>query len=754
MFSSDFTLSADGVFDRIGTTLHTVGFSTGRKAFFMLRTNSEKQTGRGSFLSIRSLVFSALGVFVIAGLSNFHDSVLLGALMVGNALSTGAVVYVLGLGLFWNGAWILLDRAFKTGGRLRGRFALSGGELAVVAIVTLAASYPPTSGLYRYFHRQLMLPWYFLPASQDWISHGLLTEYLRPELFPDPWPGAPENLTTVEYERVYRGFFTGLASGAGTVGLLELPLRAWITPMLRWGPLLLTMALMLTSVQFLVHKQWADHEQLSYPLAQIFGAFTRTDGNGRGIPSLFKNRLFWYGFLPVFLLLLLQYLATWFPQSLPTLKEILPDFRGWTLPIDVKMPFLKNSGNYGPLCGQSIFFTFFGIAYFVSGEVSLTVGLSHVLLTLFALCYYAATGSIIEDSTLIAERSGAYIGYAVILCYTGRSYFKAVFKKAFAPGRAATDSGEVTDVSVLAARTLLLAFAAFTAILAWMCQSWLMALLYAMLILVLYLGISRVVCETGIPFVQSGWLPGHTLVHIFGPAAIGPKPLTFLNWGTSIMAQDPRESLTGFVSTGIKLADDSGIDLKKIFRVIAVAVAAALVVAWFSSVYAMYNYSGMTDGWASWFTPKSYFSETARHFQEMKASGMFGKSLAASPVARLAFVRPDTVRLHYILYGMAAMLLVYGLRFRFSRFPIHPVLFLIIGTMPSQNTWATFLAGWFVKTLVVRFGGGKVYNNLKPAFIGVILGELGVQGLTIVVDFAHYLIFGTPTSIHVSFLPG
>ena len=36
----------------------------------------------------------------------------------------------------------------------------------------------------------------------------------------------------------------------------------------------------------------------------------------------------------------------------------------------------------------------------------------------------------------------------------------------------------------------------------------------------------------------------------------------------------------------------------------------------------------------------------------------------------------------------------------------------------------SFLLGWLIKVLVVRFGGGRVYNNLKPLFIGLIIGDL------------------------------
>jgi hypothetical protein len=97
---------------------------------------------------------------------------------------------------------------------------------------------------------------------------------------------------------------------------------------------------------------------------------------------------------------------------------------------------------------------------------------------------------------------------------------------------------------------------------------------------------------------------------------------------------------------------------------------------------------------------------------------------------------------------------VSALRFRFSRFPFHPVLFLVAGTYPCLNAWFSFLAGWAVKQLVVRFGGGGVYQKLKPFFVGIISGEILVIGVSLLVDFLHYAIFDTVSPVRVWFLPG
>ncbi len=721
------------------------------------------------FVTLRSVVFSLLGLFLIAGLSGFHDWVLRGTSMVGNQMPASAFFYFMFLGIVWNGGWGALDRLFRCGGRLRDRFALSMRELILVMVVTLVSCYAPTSGLMRYFHRQLMLPWYFRWDHGTWQEQKLLTEYLRPELFPSPWPGGMVNASEgldpaslADYGRVYRGFFDGLMQGNQRVAPWDLPLLAWAKPMaFVWGPLILLLVLTLVSLQFLVHRQWSSHEQLAYPVAQVAGAFCRTKDGRPGVPEIFSNRLFWWGCAPVFVLLGMSYLSAFYPESVPSLQSMLPNLRSWDVSLTTKIPILAKVPGAGCLNAQTLYFTFFGIAYFVSSEISLTMGLSAVLVTLFGLFFYSSTGMMFEGSLLDSQRAGAYVGYSLILLYTGRTYFKAVFGRAFGlrrtkPAAAAEgdDLAAPDEVSVLAARVLVVAFLGFVVVLSWLCQSWLMAVFYALLLLVIYMVISRIVCETGIPFLQAGWQPAQALGNLVGPAAIGPKSLPFMLWSTAILTQDPRESLMPYVGTGVKIADDAGVKLKKLFWIVLAAVVAAVVVAFFANAWTFYNHGPWGDGWADRWTPSMYLDEAARHFSTMKTTGVFEASESASALGRLALAQSTPIHAHYMLYGLLAVLAVSALRFRFSRFPFHPVLFLVAGTMPSQGAWFSFLLGWFVKQLVVRFGGGGVYKKFKPLFVGLIAGEILIVGTSLLVDFLHYWIFGTVAPVRVRFLPG
>ena len=710
-------------------------------------------------LTWRSVLFGTLGIFIMSGLASYHDDILGGTYMVGNHMPGGAFTYMIFLGLFWNGFWKLLDSLFKTGGGLTRAMALSTRELVVVMVVTLVACFPPTSGLGRYFHRMIMLPWYYLQNKVTWGTHGLLSEYMNHRLFPTPWPGA--GTESEGYDLIYRGFFTGLASGSELLSIRDLWDRgiigAWARPMSIWGPLLILLSIAIISLQYLVHRQWAKHEQLGYPVAQVAASFCKISGPTKGVPDIFRNPLFWCGFVPVLSLLLVMYLAAWYPQQVPTLAQMFPAFKSWSLPLTTYIPILKKAPDVWPFSSQTIYFTIIGLAYFVSSEISITMGLSMIMQVLFCVGFFVATGEMVDSGWMGASRSGAYIGYSAILIYTGRNYFSTVFGKALGFNRRPRSEGVSEDdeaVSITAARVLLAAFIGFTMVLAWCCQSWLMAIFYSLATMVMYLVLSRIVCESGIPFIQAAWTPGAIILRLIGPAAAGPHALNFMLYSSGILTQDPRECLMPYVATGAKMADDNGVRLKKLYWIVIGSVILALVVAWFSCTYSYYNYNPMSNTFAAQNPPTTYLDTSAQQFQQMKLSGVFEKSLEASPLGRLKMVSAVKMDLRFFIAGFAAVMLFSLIRFRFSKFPIHPILFLVAGTYPCMLSWSSFLLGWFIKTLVVRFGGGGVYQKLKPLFIGLIAAELFMVGMMVLIDFVYFGIYGAKPPVTINIMPG
>jgi hypothetical protein len=307
----------------------------------------------------------------------------------------------------------------------------------------------------------------------------------------------------------------------------------------------------------------------------------------------------------------------------------------------------------------------------------------------------------------------------------------------------------------MAARIAILSFAGFYGLLVRMGLDWVIALFFAILVMLLFLVFTRIICETGIPFMQTHWWPGILLAGILGPAAVGPGPLVLIVYLSTILCQDPRECLMPYVATGLKMADGARLNVTRIFWLLAGAVVVALVVGFLSTTWTLYNYGGITtQSFASKTVPTVYLDEAARKISDLGETGALARSQSLHGAAKLALLAPDPATIGFLLAGMGAIFVFSVLRFRFARFPLHPVLFLVWGIYATQRVWASFLVGWAVKGLVVRFGGGKVYQNLKPLFVGIIAGELIATGLSILVELVYYWTTGNLSGVDFRIMVG
>ena len=72
------------------------------------------------------------------------------------------------------------------------------------------------------------------------------------------------------------------------------------------------------------------------------------------------------------------------------------------------------------------------------------------------------------------------------------------------------------------------------------------------------------------------------------------------------------------------------------------------------------------------------------------------------------------------------------MRLRFPWWPVHPVGFLCVGSWPLGQLWFAIFLGWLARTVVLKWGGAKLYMGLRPAMIGVIVGEAAAAGFWMV----------------------
>ncbi|NQT92471.1 MAG: hypothetical protein HQ559_06905 [Lentisphaerae bacterium] len=624
-------------------------------------------------------------------------------------------------------------------GRVSRRLVLSGGELAVVLGLTLAACCIPGSGLMRTFPSSLVLPHHYNKIEAGWQDQHVMD--LVPEQMLVDTSGDEDG-------RVVNGFLQGMGVGSKHIAWRDVPWHAWARPMLFWLPLILALWLTLAGLSLVVHRQWARHEQLAYPVAQFVSSLLPEAGRTRG--SVFSRRLFWWGLGTVLLIHLNNYAATWFPAYM---VQVPLSFNFTSL--GPSFPTVQAGGGTWWLFQPRFYMTVVAFAFFLASDVSLSLGIGPIVFAYVAGLLALGGISLSSGGYLGLKLEtflnfGSYLGLFLAILYTGRHYYGRVFRQAVGLGKQA----DLPTEAVWGARVAILAFILLVASMAAVGLDWPLAVLYAAGLIMIFLGMSRVIAETGLFFMQPYTFPCVIIWGVFGPRALGPQTLFILLMITSVLLVDPRESLMPFLVNALKTVD---LQKGRIGAVCAGCVAALLVglaVAIPTQLYLQYDRgTNMADGWANRAVPLMPFEGAVRTTQRLDAQDMLESSQAIKGWRRFAAMAPDKGMLGAFAVGISLVLVFTGCRLRFPKWPLHPIMFIVWTSYPGKAFAWSFLAGCLIKSLVIKYGGPAAYQKLKPLMFGLIAGEMLGGTIPALVGLIYYLITGeVPKSF--SIMPG
>jgi hypothetical protein len=84
---------------------------------------------------------------------------------------------------------------------------------------------------------------------------------------------------------------------------------------------------------------------------------------------------------------------------------------------------------------------------------------------------------------------------------------------------------------------------------------------------------------------------------------------------------------------------------------------------------------------------------------------------------------PDGSFLRGTAIGMAVVVLLGFARQRFADWPLNPLGYAIANTNSMDYMWMPFLIAWGLKSIILRYGGMRLYRSALPFFLGLILGD-------------------------------
>ena len=620
------------------------------------------------------------GAVLVAGISIFSPWAIL--VVKGSQLTSNAIPIIAVLFFF------ALVAVVIPGLRLLGAgFVYSRAELITVYVMMLVGSVVVTTGFTGSFLSIISGAAYYATPENDW---GYL---FVPNIH--PWL-APSETDAV------RLFYEGLPEG------MEIPWSAWAKPLVAWTGFMLLFYWVIFCVGVLLRGQWVDNERLVYPLTRLpLAMMEDLDDPTRKISGIFTSKLMWVGFAIPLLLhswnSMNDFHAAFQEIALTGSVPLLPGLVN--LPIRLNLPVM-------------------GLAYLMPLNVAFSVWffflLGMVQRLIFTRIGIQIGTSDIWDSggggpALQYQQAGGIVVLAVFVVWSARGHLRRLWRHAFRGERGGMDQ------EVLAPAVAIVGLAVGSVlVVAWLVATGLSVYVAVLLLigaLVVFISLSRIVCEAGLPGCQTPKVPQAFITRGFGPEILGLRNLTGLGLSTVWIGETAANMMNAVVHA-LKLTSTEKRADRRLPLAMLLAVLVGLVGSIWVTMSLAHQYGGINLH--SW-----YFSGAPRW-----------------PFRYLASVynapEPFLPRLTFTGIGAGVMAALLYLRHRFLWWPLHPIGFPIAGTYTIVSYgWFAIFTAWLCKTIILRYGGVQLYRTMLPFFLGLILGEFTTAGVWVFIDGAY-----------------
>jgi len=670
-------------------------------------------------MTVRAVIFGLLGGMLIAGLGYINDQVLRLASMLAGHLVPVAVLMLILIG----GVTLSVLRAFGVHNRIR------ASEIAVSMTIMMVACSIPVSGLMETFTPSLVMPMHYYKQMPGWKKHKIL-QYVPPAMLP-----ADARVDDDEaMHKLFDGFLTGKGSSDHTIPLSGVPWKQWERSLTTWMPLVVLAAIAMTCMGLIVHQQWARRERLRYPIAEVATSLLSGHVPGQRSP-LYKNRLFWVGFLTIFIIHLANGYYRWNDASIHVPLSFA--FSG----ITEKWPLIRKA-EWGPsLTTPQIFFTAIAFSFFLSSDVGLSLGISHLVYVPLAASLVTIGVDMRSDymaGGLSAwQRFGGCAAFTLILLYVGRNYYWNLIKRALS----FTQQEGVSDYEAWAARILLGVLVAMVLILWQLGLGLPMTIMVIAMVMITFVIVARISAETGLFFIQPRWQALGILMGLFGYYALGPEAIVIVGLVCVVLCFDPSQALMPYFVNALWACDTLKVKASRVGWSASASYVIFLVVAVVATLWANYNWGLNQHPFFTDRTPKMTFQAADKVVSHLEPMDKLQGSEQLDPWERITKIDPNPKFLWAVGIGFALVLGFSMMRLRFTWWPLHPVIFLVWGTWPSVRLGQSFFLGWVIKVIVTRLGGNATYQATKPLMIGVIAGDLLGAGIWMLVGGIYYYIF-------------
>ena len=626
----------------------------------------------GTAFTPKAILVGCFSAFGVSAGAAYGTMYLHGSFMALGTSMPGAVFLMFVLTLIVNPLLRLLDP----------RFALNRRELLLVHIMMVIASPIPTLFVGPLLNT-IVYPFYHATPENQW--QVLILPHIREWLV-----SADPDVPSLFYE--------------GTGNDQPIPWKQWAPVLAVWMPFVAALFLWMIATMVILRKQWVRHERLIYPLMQVPLAMVEEPASPQRLGPLFKNPVMWAGFAVPALYGTLHGLYNYFPGILPFATNVDP--------IRFDVPVFPNTTDVY-VCLR---FNILGFFYFLKSDIAFSLWFFNVLaytvrgiFGIFGIhsTETAGAGHAVHNLILAHQAMGALVVLFLGWVWTARGHLRQVIRKAITGDPTVDDSEEI-----LSYRAAVLVFAiSGTLVVAWL---WLagMGLVYAAAILfigaVVIVGYSRVVAEGGLSDGEPPVVPAGILVAAVGSSALGSHGLVVL--ATTWIWTTGRNFVMVSCANGLRLGEELGPNKRPLFWLILAALAFAMAGAVWMVMEVTHAYGAINlwiwGGYGYTYAETLIRTPTEPHIGAWMNMGIGAFLMLGLIVARVLWVW----------------------------WPLHPLGYAIGPIWILDALWFNLFLAWFIKVIVLKYGGVGLYLKTRPFFIGMILGYFAPGGFFLIID--------------------
>lgn len=578
-------------------------------------------------------------------------------------------------------------------GRLKSK-SLSPSELITICCMGMIGALMQGEWLAFYFLGVITAPGYFATPENHWSE--LILGHLASWLY-------------VADTHAVQGFYEGLPTGQ------PFPYQSWWAPLFWWGCFFSAILTANLCVSIILRRQWMEHERLSYPIATALLSFTGTTGTQGTLTTLLRNRLFQFGFGIIFLLILWN-ITSWFFIGMPALPILNGDKSKHFIPLGEGFPTFRFT--------ISILTLVFG--YFSKSDVLFSIWFFHILAILqmgiFNRLGISKGGSDpwgSFDPTVGWQSLGGMLVFVAWGLWMARAHLKTVFKQAFTRHQHIDDSGELISYRwamglLIVSCTFILLFLRSTGL------EWIPLFAFLFATAIIYLGLARIVVESGLVFMRGPISAQAFTWHVVGMTNMSSLSATALAFTFTIFCDAKTFAMTAMAHIP-RLGEAVN---KRLRRQIAPAVLAAAFVGFVTVI--------ITILYQAYYVSGSYnFGVVSFNGSNDGAVGIW--RLTANRI-QAGSLTPDVGRITFFGVGALIVGLLLYARYVFPGFPLNPLGFTIAANAITQNVFVSIFIVWAIKSIIMRVGGLDRYRKTAPFFLGMLMGYLAGAAFGLVID--------------------